>query len=33
MDTDDQRRARVLSRVEGLLPELAAMLATLKGAA
>jgi hypothetical protein len=31
MDTDEQRRARVLSRVEGMLPELAAMLATLKG--
>jgi hypothetical protein len=32
LDTDEQRRARVLSRVEGMLPELAAMLATLKGA-
>jgi hypothetical protein len=31
MDTDDQRRARVLSRVEGMLPELVAMLAAMKG--
>jgi hypothetical protein len=31
MDSDDARRARVLSRVEGLLPDLVAMLAALKG--
>ena len=32
MDTDEARRARVLSRVENMLPELSQLLASLKGA-
>lgn len=31
MDSDEARKARTLSRVEALLPELAGMLAALKG--
>ena len=33
LDSDDARQARVLSKVEGMLPELAAMLALLKNKA
>lgn len=33
MDNDEARKARTLSRVEALLPELAGMLAALKGQA
>lgn len=33
MDSDEARKARTLSRVEALLPELAGMLAALKGVA
>lgn len=32
-DTDDARKARTLAKVESMLPELATLLATLKGAA
>jgi hypothetical protein len=32
MDDDTHRQARVLSRVEGLLPELAQLVASLKAA-
>lgn len=30
MDSDEARRVRALSKLEGLLPELASMLASLK---
>jgi hypothetical protein len=33
LDTDKARQARVLSRVEGILPELAQLVASLKAAA
>lgn len=32
-DSDDARKARTLAKVESMLPELATLLATLKGAA
>lgn len=32
-DTDEARKARTLAKVESMLPELAALLATMKGAA
>lgn len=32
LDSDEQRRARVLARVEGLLPELTAALTAMRGA-
>jgi hypothetical protein len=31
LDSDEDRQARVLNRVEGMLPELAALVASLKG--
>lgn len=33
LDSDDARQARVLNRLEGMLPELAALVATAKGRA
>jgi myo-inositol catabolism protein IolC len=33
LDSDEQRRARVISRLEGVLPELVGMLSALKAAA
>jgi len=32
-DSDEQRKARTLAKVESMIPELASLLATLKGAA